>query len=77
MDDADYITIVDESEAPDKTKRATRANLLKKAITMADESAPADPAAGNIKYYSKQIDANNNSLFVKKEIGGSIVEVEV
>lgn len=46
-------------------------------VDMDDMAEPADPAAGSVRYYSKQIDANNNALFVKKEIGGAIVEVEI
>jgi hypothetical protein len=40
-------------------------------------SAPADPGAEAGRVYFKQIDANNNGLFVKLKQAGSIVEVQI
>jgi hypothetical protein len=40
-------------------------------------SAPADPGAELGRLYFKQIDANNNGLFVKLKQAGSIVEVQI
>jgi hypothetical protein len=40
-------------------------------------SVPADPTAELGRLYFKQIDANNNGLFVKLKQAGSIVEVQI
>jgi hypothetical protein len=40
-------------------------------------SIPADPAADDARLYLKQIDANNDGLFIKIKKGGVIVEVQV
>lgn len=40
-------------------------------------SAPASPPTEEAVIYWKQIDANNNGLFVKGKKGGSIVEVQI
>ena len=40
-------------------------------------SAPADPSANIGRMYVKQIDANNDGLFMKIKQGGNIVEVQI
>lgn len=40
-------------------------------------SAPASPATGFTRRYSKQIDSNNDGIFVKRKLGGQMVEVQV
>ena len=41
------------------------------------KAAPADPSAEQARLYLKQVDANNNSLAVKIQKAGAIVEVEI
>jgi hypothetical protein len=38
-------------------------------------SAPSDPGAEVGRVYFKEIDANNNTLAIKQQVGGSIIEV--
>ncbi len=40
-------------------------------------SAPADPAAGFIRYYPKTVDANNDGFFYKSKVNGAVVEVAI
>jgi len=38
-------------------------------------AAPADPASTKIRLYAKAVDANNDGLFVKLKIAGTVTEV--
>jgi hypothetical protein len=40
-------------------------------------TAPADPSADHGRVYVKQIDANNDGIFIKIKKGGSFVEVQI
>jgi hypothetical protein len=40
-------------------------------------SAPANPSTNQGRFYVKQIDSNNDGLFVKIKKGGSFVEVQI
>ena len=40
-------------------------------------SAPGNPASGYGRVYSKQIDSNNDGLFVKIQKAGGFVEVQI
>ena len=40
-------------------------------------SAPSDPGTGFVRIYSKAIDANNDGLFIKQLMDGSVVEVRI
>ena len=39
-------------------------------------TAPASPASGYNRIYSKAVDANNDGLFVKEKVNGAVVEVQ-
>jgi hypothetical protein len=40
-------------------------------------TAPADPSANHGRVYVKQIDSNNDGIFIKIKKGGSFVEVQI
>ena len=40
-------------------------------------TAPASAASGYARRYAKQVDANNDGLFVKRKINGAVVEVQL
>lgn len=44
---------------------------------MTRQAAPANPSANAGRFYVKQIDANNDGVFVKIKRGGSFVEVQI
>ena len=40
-------------------------------------STPSNPAAGKVRLYAKQIDANNDGWFIKEKVNGAVVEIQV
>jgi hypothetical protein len=53
-------------------------NLLNLAYVDLDKiTIPANPAADHGRLYVKEVDANNDGLFIKIKKGGTIVEVQV
>jgi hypothetical protein len=40
-------------------------------------SAPASPASGYTRIYSKQVDSNNDGLFVKLKLNGAVQEIRI
>jgi parallel beta-helix repeat protein len=52
-------------------------NILDNAFDHKVISAPADPGAGYVRPYAKQIDSNNDGYFLKKRLNGAVVEVQL
>jgi len=44
---------------------------------MQTQSEPSNPSASNGRVYAKQIDANNDGLFIKVKKNGGFVEVQI
>jgi hypothetical protein len=40
-------------------------------------SIPSDPSSGYVRVYAKQIDSNNDGLFIKVKKAGAVVEVQI
>ena len=59
------------------SKTLTNPTLGASYIDMDKMSAPLDPSVGTGRLYVKQVDANNDGLFMKIKQGGSIVEVQI
>jgi len=44
---------------------------------METQSEPSNPSANNGRIYAKQIDSNNDGLFIKVKKNGGFVEVQI
>ena len=85
---SDILPAVDDPLGTPITKKITISNLLGTTydtnIDLADNfldvkkmSAPADPSADYGRVYIKQVDANNDGIFIKIKKSGSFQEVQI
>lgn len=89
----DPIAIVDDPTGTPITKKITVSNLVYTWITDVNANgnnltgmgyinwnkiaAPSDPPAEEGRMYMKEIDTNNNGIFVKIQKAGAITEVQI
>jgi len=85
---SDILPIVDSPASSPVTKKITITNILgtthTQNIDLADNymdvkkmSAPSDPATDYGRVYIKQVDADNDGIFIKIKKSGSFVEVQI
>ena len=71
----DFVGTSDTQTLTNKT--LTNPTLGASYLDMNQITIPSDPSAGTGRLYVKQIDANNEGLFMKIKQGGNIVEVQI
>ena len=85
---SDILPIVDSPASSPVTKKITITNILGTTYTqnidLADNyldvkkmSAPSSPATDYGRIYIKQVDSNNDGIFIKIKKSGSFVEVQI
>lgn len=70
-------TRVYQAMAQPLTNKTITAPILNSYNDVSTVAAPANPGASTVRVYAKQINANNDGLFIKEKINGAIVEVQI
>lgn len=70
-------TMVFQAHTQTMTNKTITAPLLNSYYDMSRIAAPSDPSSNTGRFYIKQVDTNNDGVFVKIKRNGAFVEVQV